>query len=105
MPKQASGRRKRKSGFKVEWVKLPSRWIERLQAAHVGAATFQLAHVILVESFKLGQMAVKEIVLSKQVTGLSRGAQRRAVGNLVRLALIKVKREAGKAVRVTELYV
>jgi hypothetical protein len=104
LPKQTSGRRRRKPGFKVEWVKLSTRWIERLQAAHVGAATFMLAHVILIENFKLEQMAVKEIVLSKEVTGLSRGIRLRAINNLVRLKLIRVRRRMGEAIRVEDIY-
>jgi hypothetical protein len=50
-------------------------------------------------------MAVKEIVLSEQVTGLSKDARMRAINNLVRLNLIKVKRGRGKAVRVVDLYI
>jgi hypothetical protein len=49
-------------------------------------------------------MAVKEIVLSRTVTGLSPGAQRKAVRNLVELKLIRVKRGTGKAIRVIDLY-
>jgi hypothetical protein len=59
----------------------------------------------LVESFKLEQMAVKGIVLSAEVTGLSQGTRKRAINNLVRLNLIKVKRGKGKAVRVVDLYI
>jgi len=70
----------------------------------VGSATYDLAIIILIESFRLDQMAVKEIVLSKIVTGQLRRMRQRAVGNLVRLGLIKVKRVKGKAVRVSQLY-
>jgi len=97
-------RRPRKLGFKVGWVKFPLRWWKRLKEAGVGSASYDLAIAILVESFKLEQMAVKEIVLSKQVTGLSSGARRKAINTLVRLKLIRIKRAVGKAVRVTELY-
>jgi hypothetical protein len=108
MLKRTSGRiskrRKRKSGFRVQWVKLPIRWIERLQAANVGAATFKLAHVILVENFKFEQMAVKKIILSKEATGLSRKARWRATNNLVRLKLIRARRKKGEAIRVEDIY-
>jgi hypothetical protein len=50
-------------------------------------------------------MAVSEIVLSKRVAGLSRDARRRAINNLVKLRLIKVKRAAGRTVRVVDLFV
>jgi len=59
----------------------------------------------LVESYKLEQMAVKEVVLSAHVTGLSKQARIRAINNLVRLKLIKVKWGKGKAVRVIDLYI
>jgi len=38
-------------------------------------------------------MAVKEIILSEGVTGMSPTVRRKAISNLVRLNLIKVKRE------------
>jgi hypothetical protein len=97
-------RRKRKSGFKPDFVKLPMAWVKRLRAANVGAATYQLAIQILIENFKLDQMAVKEIVLSAGVTGLSPWARQRAINNLVKLKLIKVKRRRGAAARVTDLF-
>jgi hypothetical protein len=97
--------RNRKSGFEVEWVKFPLRWRKRLREAGVGAATYDLAITILAESFKLDQMAVKEIILSEEVTGLSRWSQYRAVNNLIRLKLIKVRRGIGKAIRVIDLYI
>src|SRR5215472_12168062 len=97
--------RKRKSAFKVEWVRFPFRWRKRLREANAGGASYHLALTILIENFKLDQMAVKEIVLSAHVTGLSWGARKKAIDNLVRLKLIKVKREKGKAVRVVDLYI
>jgi hypothetical protein len=95
----------RKSGFNIQWIKLPLRWIKVLREAGVGRGTYDLALTILVENFKLEQMVVKEIVLSAEVTGLSRGGRREAVNNLVRLNLIKIKRGRGKAVRVVDLYI
>jgi DNA-binding GntR family transcriptional regulator len=50
-------------------------------------------------------MAVKEIVLSEQVTGLSRHIRQRAINNLVKRGLIRVRRGKGKAVRVVDLYI
>jgi len=63
-----------------------------------------LAIAILTENFRRDQMAVKEIVLSQQVTGLSRRRRQRAINTLVRLKLIRIRRAIGKAVRVSELY-
>jgi DNA-binding FadR family transcriptional regulator len=96
---------RKKSGFEVRWVRLPLRWIRILHQAAVSTSTYDLALTILVESFKREQMAVKEIILSEGVTGMSPTVRRKAISNLVRLNLIKVKRGKGKAVRVVDLYI
>jgi len=103
--KRTPKQRKRRSGFEVEWIKFPMRWIERLLTARMGSATFKLALVILVENFKLEQKAIKEIVLSKEVTGLSKKARWRAVDNLIRLKLIRVRRRRSKSIRVEDIYI
>ena len=102
---RSKAKRRKKSGFEVEWVKLPFRWIRKLREAGVRRRTYDLAHTILVENYKLEQMAIKEIVLSEEVTQLPKDARKRAVDNLVRLKLINVKRGRGKAVRVIDLYI
>jgi hypothetical protein len=76
----------------------------RLLKADVSGATYALAIAILAENFKRDQMAVKEIILSQQVTGLSRRKRQRAINVLVRLKLLRIKKAVGKAVRVSELY-
>ena len=96
---------RKNSGIEVRWVRLPLRWIRILHQAAVSASTYDLALTILVESFKREQMAVKEIILSEGVTGMSPTVRRKAISNLVRLNLIKVKRGKGKAVRVVDLYI
>src|SRR5262245_54101796 len=75
---RSKGKTRKKSGFKVRWIKLPFRWIRILHQAAVSGSTYSLALTILVESFKLEQMAVKEVVLSAGVTGLSKHARIRA---------------------------
>src|SRR6516162_11235746 len=102
---RSKAKTQKRSKFEVQWVKLPLRWIRILHQAAVSPSTYDLAHTILVESFKLEQMAVRQIVLSAHVTGLSKQARIRAINNLVRLRLIKVKRGKGKAVRVVDLYI
>jgi hypothetical protein len=72
-------------------------------AADVGAPTLKLALIILRESFKLDQMVVKEIVLSQETTGMRRKTRMRAAGNLVKLGLIRVKKQPGTALRVVGL--
>ena len=96
-------KKRKKSGFKVQWVKFPLRWIRILREVAATGSTYDLA--ILVESFKLEQMAVKEVILSAEVTGLPRMSRMRAINNLVRLNLIKIRRGKGKAVRVVDLYI
>jgi hypothetical protein len=59
----------------------------------------------LIENFKLEQMAVKEIVLSREVTGLSKNMRRTAAKNLVRLKLIRIRENSGKSIRVEDLYI
>ena len=103
--KRLTKTRKKKSEFKVRWVKLPFRWIERLRAAAASENTYRLALTILVENYKLEQMATKEIVLSGKVTGLPPMVRKRASDNLVRLGLIKIKRKTGRATRVVDLYI
>jgi hypothetical protein len=100
---QATKIRSRKPAFKVRWIKLPVRWVERLRGA--SSATYNLALTILIENFKLEQMAVKEIVLSTDVTGLSKHARRRAVNNLTKLGLIRIRRRGKKTIRVIDLYI
>jgi len=58
--KRLTKTRKKKSEFKVRWVKLPFRWIERLRAAAASENTYRLALTILVENYKLEQMATRK---------------------------------------------
>jgi hypothetical protein len=53
----------------------------------------------LIEAFKREQVG-GEIVLSVQVTGMHRNARARAVAELVRMGLIRVRQEGREAVRV-----
>jgi hypothetical protein len=94
----------RKSGFEIEWVRVPARWLDRLLAADVGAPTLKLALIILRENFKLDQMAVKEVVLSREVTGMKPDVRRRAIDSLVKLKLVRVRRRPRTAARVIDLY-
>jgi hypothetical protein len=105
MGTRRSVKTQQKSGFKVQWVKFPLRWIRILREVAATGSTYDLALTILVESFKLEQMAVKEVILSAEVTGLPRMSRMRAINNLVRLNLIKIRRGKGKAVRVLDLYI
>ena len=91
--RQARSQKARKA-FEVEWVKLPRMWVEALRRS-TRVATYQLAHVILLEAFKREHTG-GEIVLSADLTGMPRSTRRRAMRELVKLGLIKAHRQSGK---------
>jgi Fic family protein len=98
---QPAVKRKKKRRFKPHWVKLPARWVEILrQSRSVG--TYQLALVILIEAFKREQVG-GELVLSSQITGMSRSTRARAIDELVRLGLIRIERDGKRAIRVINI--
>jgi hypothetical protein len=79
------------------------RWVEILRQSKQ-ASTYRLAHIILAEALKR-ELTGKEIVLSTETTGMHRNTRVKAVNELVKLGLIKVKRDGRQAVRVTHLYI
>jgi hypothetical protein len=87
--------------FSVQFVKLPTYWIEQLEQSD-SPGTFKLAHRILKEKFKRDYMG-GEIVLSSEATGLSRKIRSKAVKELVRLGLIEIEQNGNQAVRVTDI--
>jgi hypothetical protein len=91
----------KRSSFRVQFVKLPGSWIDRLQQSN-SPGTFKLAHRILRESFKC-QHVGGEIVLSTRTTGLSRKVRSKAVKELVGLGLIEINQSGNQAVRVTNI--
>jgi hypothetical protein len=92
--------RKRKP-FAVRFVKLPDYWIEQLQKSN-NPGSFKLAHRILKEAFKRQYMGA-EIILSTEVTRLSRKVRCRAVKELVKLGLIEIEQNDNQAVRVVSI--
>ena len=97
----AAKKKSRRRRFKPQWVKLPTRWVEALRRSK-SASTYQLALTILLEAFKREQLG-GEIVLSMKTTGMPRSTRARAVGELVKLGLITVKRDGRQAVRIINL--
>ena len=87
--------------FEVSFVKLPTYWIDRLERSN-NPGTFKLAHRILKEAFKRRYVG-GDIVLSTEVTGLSRKVRCRAVKELVRLGLIEIEQNGNQAVRVKSI--
>src|SRR5262249_38400350 len=53
----------------------------------------------------LGPLRLVDLAEARNRQGAAKDARKRAVDNLVRLKLIKVKRGRGKAVRVIDLYI
>jgi hypothetical protein len=93
---------KNRRPFKVQFVKLPDYWIERLERS-CSPGTFKLAHRILKEAFKRDQVG-GEIVLSTQATGLSRKVRCKATKELIELGLIEIEQNGNQAVRVTNIF-
>jgi hypothetical protein len=60
----------------------------------------------LFEAFRREQQGhgSKAIVLSTEVTGMSRATRKRAIAELVKLRLIRVSRYGKQAVKVVEVY-
>jgi hypothetical protein len=93
----AAPMRKRKP-FKVQFVRVPANWIERLERSK-SPGTFKLAHRILIEAFKREYVG-GEIILSTEVTRLSRKVRSKAVKELVGLGLVEIEQKGNQAVRV-----
>jgi hypothetical protein len=94
---------RRRKSFNGEWAKLSKHWSDQLRQAQ-GISTYHLAHAILHEAFKR-QYVRGPVVLSAAVTGLPRSSRPRAIRDMLRLQLIKVKWEGRRAAVVTELVV
>jgi hypothetical protein len=93
---------KRKT-FQVEFTQVPAYWAKALRGTSGG--TYQLALAILDAAFvKKHKHRGGDIVLSKEVTGLSHTCRHRATQTLLSLGLIEVEPSIGKrAARVTKL--
>jgi hypothetical protein len=94
--------KKRRKPFKVEWVKLPLRWVETLRRSK-SASTKQLALEILFAAFKREQCG-GEIVLSLAMTRIPRNTRVRAARELAKLGLIKIEQKGNEAMRVSYIY-
>jgi hypothetical protein len=77
------------------------RWVEALQQT-TSASAYRLALTILIEAFKREQIG-GEIVLSMETTGMPGSTRARAVNELVKLKLIRVRRNGRQAIRVINL--
>ena len=100
-PPDGGLRRKKRKPFKIDWVKLPNFWIERLERCR-RLGTYKLALRILREAYKR-QYTGGDVVLSAAATGLPQTTRRRAVKEMVELGLIRTKQDGNKAPTVMEL--
>ena len=90
----AGSHTQKKSGpFKVEWVKLSTRWAETLGGSN--GSTYELAIAILFEAFKRKHVG-GDVMLSSVVTGMPRNTKMRAARKLVELGLIRIEQKGGE---------
>jgi hypothetical protein len=87
--------------FKAKFVQVPLWWVEMLQ--HRSGSTYHLALKILDEAFKRKHIG-GEVILSSEMTGMSREMRRRAIRELVQLALIEIEQDGNRAIRVSYIY-
>ena len=92
------GKKKSKQRFRVHWVKLPVPWVKALRRSK-SVNTYRLALTILIEAFWREQTG-GELVLSTEVTGMHRNSKIRAMDELVRLGLIRIRRDGRRAIRI-----
>ena len=86
--------------FKARFVMLPARWIEALRGS--SGSTYDLANAILLEAFRCEQdWRGRGVVLSSCITRMNRNTKTKATAKLVKLGLIKVKRDGNHAITVT----
>jgi hypothetical protein len=102
IPKQSQLMKKRRKRFETRWVRLSLRWVKALRRSE-SIGTYKLAHTILFEAFKREQVG-GEVVLSMEVTKLPASTRKRAIEELVKLGLIRVRRNGSQAVRVVHIY-
>jgi DNA-binding MarR family transcriptional regulator len=97
-PKSELRRRRRRPSFQVKWARIPAAWRKRLRKTR-SANTYHLAIAALFEAYRAEQCGT-EIVLSAHATGLSRASRKRAIDELEKLGLIRVRRKGQCAPRI-----
>jgi hypothetical protein len=85
-----------------QFVKVPLTWLERLRVAK-HASTFKVAHYLLFEHWKRGGRPVRLSNIAMTEAGVSRWQKWRALTELERLKLIRVKRRSRKSPMITVL--
>lgn len=93
--------RKRKQ-FKARFIQVPSYWIRQLEQYN-SAALYQLSHRVLREDHKRRQLGGGEIILSTEVTGLTRQTRSWAIKIMVKAKMIEISQCGNQAARVVRL--
>jgi hypothetical protein len=95
------GKQDKQKQFQPQWVKFPASWIKALRPCR-SLNVYRLALVIHLEAFKRSHTG-GEIVLSKETTGIPRSSRVRAVNELVKLGLVRVRKDGNHAIRIIKL--
>jgi hypothetical protein len=90
-PKRVSKRRP----FQSQFAQVPIYWIRQLERYN-SAAVYQLAHRILLEHHKRQYLGGGEIILSTEVTGLSRQSRAWAIKIMVEAKMIRISQRGNQ---------
>jgi hypothetical protein len=103
MPKRghASKRAKKPKPFEARFAQVPRYWIEQLDKRK-SAAMYRLALHILLANHKCQHLG-GEIILSTEVTGLTRPTRSWAIKRMVEAKMITIAQCGNQAIRVVEL--
>jgi hypothetical protein len=94
--------RRKQRRFEYQWVKLPRHWVTAL-ANTKSAATYRLAHIILVEAFRQKHCGGKIVLSAAKVRDMHRSTKLAAAWELSELGLIKLKVDAKRATVVSKV--
>ena len=100
-PIQPPSTRPPRRAAKLEFVRVPLAWVDRLAGARY-AATLKLAHYILFRDWKSGGEAVS--LSNKVLSDISRGQKWRGLCELEALGLIAIDRRQRKSPRVRPIW-
>jgi hypothetical protein len=95
-------KKRRRRGFEYEWVKLPRHWITAL-ANSKSAATYRLAHIILVEAFRQEHCGGKIVLSAARVRDMHKSTRLAAAWELSELGLIQIEVNGKRATVVSKV--
>jgi hypothetical protein len=95
-------KKRRKRSFEYEWIRLPRHWITAL-ANTKSAATYRLAHIILVEAFRQKHCGGKIVLSAATVRDMHKSTRLVAAWELAELGLIKIEVNGKRATVVSKV--